>query len=90
MAFQWYKIFNSVEFEALGLPSKTYTQNLEGIGETDVLVTKGDEIGVLFQDVFLVVGLNGKNPFVFEERAVYKNSDDDVFVGIQIEDENES
>jgi hypothetical protein len=84
--YNWFKIFNKTEFEELDLTSKTYTQVLTGVGERDILVTQGIGLGVLFDDVFLPVQLNDKNPFEFEDRAVYIDDNDDVWVGIAIED----
>lgn len=86
MNYNWFKIFNKTEFEELDLTSKTYTQVLTGVGERDILVTQGIGLGVLFDDVFLPVQLNDKNPFEFEDRAVYIDDNDDVWVGIAIED----
>lgn len=83
--FNWFKIFNKVEFEATGLPSRTLTLNLKGIGQKNILITKGNELGVLYEGIFLVVGLNGNNPFRWEGLAVYLDENNDVFLGIEIE-----
>lgn len=87
MTYNWFKIFNKEEFEDLDLVSKTYTQVLEGFGQYDILVTSGIGIGVLFDEVFLPVNLNDKNPFEFEDRAVYLDENDDVWVGIAIDED---
>jgi hypothetical protein len=81
MAHFWYKIFNSVEFEALGIPSKTYTVELEQIGTKDILVTKGIALGITYEGIFLSLNLLDQNPFYFEGMAIYKNSNNDVFLG---------
>jgi hypothetical protein len=86
IAYDWYKIFNKTEFEALNLVSKVYTLSLEGIGQKDILVTSGISIGMLYEEVFLSLNLNDKNPFEFEDHAIYIDEDDDVFLGIAIED----
>lgn len=86
MNFDWYNIFNKTEFEALGVPSKEYEVSLEGRGVETVLATQGNELSVLFDDVFLTVNFNGNNPFVFEDRAVYLDENNDVHVGVLLED----
>ena len=40
-----------------------------------------------YDDVFLYLDLNGANPFEFDGFAIYKNSSNDVFLGIAV-DEN--
>ncbi len=88
MIYNWYLIFNLVEFEALNLVSKTYTQLFEDIGQRDVLVTKGDHVSIFYDDVFLPINLNDKNPFEFEDYAVYIDESDNVYLGILVPDEN--
>lgn len=88
MTFDWYRIFNLEEFEDTGLVSREYTVDLAGIGETTVLVTKGNEIGVLFDDVFMILQLNAQNPVVMDGRALYLDSNGDVQVGIEVPDED--
>ena len=83
--YDWFKVFNSDEFEALGLVSKKYTYNLEGLGTKSFLVTKGDMLSVTFEGVFLSLDSNSQNPFEFDDMAIYRNSDNDVFWGIKIE-----
>lgn len=86
MIYSWYKIFNKIEFEALGLVSRTYTLNLEGIGQREILVTKGNFISALYDGVHLVLGLNDKNPFEFEGHAIFLDESNDVWIGVLIED----
>lgn len=94
MIFEWFKIFNLTEFEALSLVSKTYTQILEGIGQKDILVTKGECVSLLYDGVFLPIELNEINPFIKEGEvatelnyAVYLDADNNVYLGIEA-DEN--
>jgi len=85
MTYTWYEIFNLTTFEALGLVSKKYTFELVGLGVKTVLVTKGDRVSMLYDDeFFLPIQLNDKNPFEFEDHAVYINADNDVFLGIAV------
>lgn len=85
MEYTWFKIFNKTEFEALGLVSKTYTLNLDGIGQKEILVTKGVAIGMLYEGVFLSLELGDENPFEFEDRAIYLDASNDVYLGIAVE-----
>lgn len=80
--YTWYNVFNSMEFEAEGLVSKEYTVEFEGIGEKNILVTKGNVTSVLFDDIFLTINLNNNNPFELDDRAVYVDSDSEVWLGI--------
>lgn len=85
MQYTWFKIFNRTEFNALGLVSRTYTLNLDGVGEKDILVTKGLALGMLYEGVFLSLELNDKNPFEFDDHAIYVDENDDVYLGIAVE-----
>jgi hypothetical protein len=87
MEYDWYKIFNETEFNALNLPSKEYIVNLEGIGEKTFLVTKGNVISVVVDDKLLPIEFNGENPWVDELKAVFVDINDDVYVGYQVVEE---
>ncbi len=80
--WNWFKIFNLDEFLATELVSRTYTLNLVGIGEKDILVTQGNEVGMVYEGVFLVLNFADANPFVFEALGIYKDSNNDVFLGV--------
>ena len=92
MDFIWYKIFNYADFMATDLVSRTYTKILEGIGQKDVLVTRGELVSIKYEGYFLPINLNGKNPFIKlgeteseKAYAVYKDENDDVYLGIEYE-----
>lgn len=85
MIFDWYKIINRAEFEALGLVSRELELELEGIGLATVLVTKGELYSLTYDGVFLSVGVTEDNPFVFEGYAVYLDAADDIWLGIEVE-----
>lgn len=70
------------EFLATGLTSKNYEVQLEGIGLENILVTKGNLISVLFLETFLSIDLNDLNPFVFEDKIVWLDPNNDVWVGV--------
>lgn len=83
MIYDWFKIFNLTEFNAAGLVSREYVLELEDIGQKSILVTKGDLVSVLYDDVFLSLNLNAHNPFEFENHAVYLDPlTNDVHLGV--------
>lgn len=86
MIYNWFKIFNLDEFESLGLTSRTYDLELENVGTKKVLVTKGILVGVTYEDVFLPINLNDKNPFEFEGLAVYLAPNNNVHLGIAVDE----
>lgn len=82
MIYDWYKIVNVSDFEELGLPSQEITLELEGLGEKTILVTKGNAVSILYEGIFLSANFNDKNPFEFEDHAIYVDSNDDLWLGI--------
>lgn len=82
MIYDYFYIFNTDEFDSTGLVSKTYVVTLSGIGQKSVLVTKGNLTGITFDGVFLPLYLNSKNPFEFEGKAVYRDENKNVWVGL--------
>lgn len=84
MQYNWFKIFNRTEFEALGLVSRTYTLNLQGIGQKEILVTKAATLSMVYDDVFLSLDLSD-NPFEFESLAIYQDAVNDVYLGVAVE-----
>lgn len=94
MIFTWFKIFNLTEFNATGLVSRTYTVILEGLGQKEILVTKGELVSMTYEGFFLPIQLNSKNPFVKESdaegevaHAVYVAGNNDVYLGIEEPDD---
>lgn len=82
--YTWFFIFNKAEFLALNLTSKTYTLILGDIGQKEIMATKGVAVGILYNDIFLSLELNDKNPFEFEGHAIYIDENDDVFLGVHL------
>lgn len=82
MDFNWYELFNKAEFLATGLVSRLLTVTLEGIGQKEILITKGNELSILYDGVFLPVGFTGKNPFIFESTAVFEDEDGMIWLGV--------
>ena len=84
--FDWFKIFNTTEFQNLNLVSKSYNVVLEGYGDYSILVTRSNNFNILFNGVFLSLNLNDKNPFVREGYAIYADENRDVYLGIALDD----
>jgi len=88
MTFDWYKIFNLDEFLATQLVSRKLTVVLDGRGEKEILITSGNDIGVMFEDTFMILNFNDENPYVREgdddTYALYVDSSDDVWLGIEV------
>lgn len=83
MIYDWFKVANLTEFLALGLVSQEITLELEGLGLKDILVTQGNEIGILYDGVFLMLGFNEASPFEFDGHACYLDAaTQDIYLGI--------
>lgn len=87
MIFDWYELFNHTEFLETGLVSRTYSVVLGSEGLVDVLVTQGNETGIQFRDVFLILNFDDQNPYVRDGYAIYKDPDGNVHLGIEVEEE---
>jgi hypothetical protein len=89
MIYDWYMLFSLPEFLATGLVSKTIDVVLDGVGEKEILVTRGNEIGIQYDDVFMMIDFEGRNPLSVQgdlfTYAVYKDSDHNIWLGIGIE-----
>lgn len=84
--FTWYYIFNTDEFDALDIPSQSLTLILGDIGSQEVTIFKGNFYGIKFDDVLLCVNVNDRNPFQFEGYAIYLDDENNIWLGIEIED----
>jgi hypothetical protein len=80
-----YKLINLDDFNNLDLTSRKLTVLLGVLGEKEILVTKGNNISILYDDVFLSVDLNEKNPFEFENYSVFLDPNNDIWLGIKVE-----
>lgn len=83
MNFNWYQIFNLPEFLEAGLVSRKIQVNLAGIGLKEILIVKGTSTGVVYEDLFLSLNVNG-NPFYFGEHALYLDPSNNVWLGTPI------
>lgn len=85
MEFNWYNLFKKQEFLDTGLVSKKLTVTLEGIGEKEILITKGNETSILYDGVFLPINFTDKNPFTKDGYAVWEDANGIVWLGVEIE-----
>lgn len=86
MNYDWYLIFNQTEFLALDLVSKEYVLDLQDIGQKTIKAFSGNLISICYEGVFLSVNLNQKNPFKFDSHAVYIDENQNVYLGVLVED----
>lgn len=86
MTFDWYKIANLVEFQESGLVSKSVNVTLQGVGAKAFLLTKGNMVSLTVDGVMLSLDVMDENPFVFQERALYLDANDDLWYGILIDE----
>ncbi len=82
----WFNVYNKTTFEAEDIPSKNLTLDLGDFGQQEVMITKGNHIGIFVAGVFLMLGLEDLNPFYFEGLLAYLDEDDEIFLGIYSED----
>jgi len=80
--YNTYKIVNLDEFEATGLVSRTIQAVLSGVGLKNILVTKGNLLGITYEGVFLALNVNEKNYLEFDGYAVFLDELNDVYLGI--------
>lgn len=87
MNYNWYNLFNYTEFQDTGLVSRTLSVNLEGIGDVEILITRGNTVAIQYEDAFLPVEFVDRNPYVQGTYAVYLDGDNNVWLGIEIEED---
>ncbi len=80
--WNWYNIFNLTDWLATELVSRTLTLDIVGIGETEFLITQGNETGITVGDAFLPLNFEGSNPFVSGSKGVYVDANNDVWYGV--------
>lgn len=91
--YKWFYIFNAQDFEDTGLVQRKYTLILEGLGQKEILVTKGNYTGITYEGVFLPLRLNGEesNPFAIDGFAIWIDDDTrNVFLGIEQPEDDEN
>lgn len=88
MNFDWFKLFNLDDFNDLDLVSRKLTVSLETYGEKEILITKGNMVSLVFEDVIMPIGFEDDNPFIREgdegTYAAYLDAEDNVWLGIEV------
>ncbi len=82
VALTWYKVINLTEFNATNLVSRTVSIPLGQLGTKDILVTKGNQVSLLYDGTFLSIDLNNINPFEMDNRLVYLDDSNDIWLGL--------
>lgn len=82
--FNWFKITNLDDLVAAGIPSREFEMILGQYGLKTIVVFVGETFDVLVDDVFLMGGLNSKNPYELENRAVFIDDDQNLWVGFKL------
>lgn len=87
MQFDWYKVVNKPEFEALNLVSRKVLIDAEGRGQMEVLITIGNEFGLTANGVFLPANFLSREPYVTDGMACWLEEETgNVFLGFVRED----
>lgn len=80
--FEWFRLFNEVEFLALNLPSFEAEVILGDRGVRKILIVRGRMTSVVYEGEMLSLYLNDKNPFRLGELAIWRDAFSDVWLGI--------
>lgn len=80
--WQWWKVFNLDEFNAPDVPDRYLNVNLEGLGQTDIVIARGFNICICFLNYWLIPGLNNRNAFTADNKVgAYIDDDNNLWVG---------
>ncbi|MDR2426821.1 MAG: hypothetical protein LBD46_06575 [Endomicrobium sp.] len=79
--WQWYRIFNLNDFDALSVPDYTFSIELEGKGFQTFRIIKGLLYSVIVDGIFLTPFLNGRNGFEKDNKSAYIDEDNNLWVG---------
>lgn len=83
--FNWFRLFNLDEFLATGLVSKEIDVVLGTFGLKTILITQGVTTSITYDDTLLSIGMNDRNPFRYDQVAVFLDLNRDVWLGIYVE-----
>jgi hypothetical protein len=82
MITNWFKVYNLQDFIDTGLVSREIDLDLPTLGLTTVMLTKGIGYGLRYEDYFLPIQLNDKNPYIIDNILIYLDPDDDIWLGL--------
>jgi hypothetical protein len=86
MTYNWYEVISIDDLNAEGTESVELEFYTYELGIVTILVTKGNYTSILYDGVFLSLDMNGKNPFIFENKGIFLGSDNIIYFGIKVED----
>lgn len=86
MAYDWYKLFNKSEFEAENIPARTLLVQLDDRGVETFEIFRGNYVAVMYGDAFLPINFLDQNPYAQNGYAVYRDPNDDVWFGFEVEE----
>lgn len=82
MTVNWYDVGNKAEFEAKDIPQEVITQELEDLGQQEIVFLKGFKFSVIFMGEVLTPVLNNRNPFYSNKASCYVDPEtSEVWVG---------
>lgn len=81
MTYKWYNLFNLDDWLETGLVSRTLSVVLDEIGPKEILLTQGNETGLVIDDTFLAVEMGGDNPFWRDGWGVFIDEDSNIWLG---------
>lgn len=78
-----FNLFNYDDFIATGLVSRTLRVVLEGVGDADILISKGNLLSISYDGEYLPIGMNDINPRTSGKYTVWKEPiTNQVWLGI--------
>ncbi len=81
MTLKWFKVFNKTVLDATGLVSRTATFTFDQIGDVTLTIFKANYYSIIVDDVFLSLNMSDNSPFVFENRGIYIDANQDIWIG---------
>lgn len=81
--WNWFKLFNADAFMAEELTSRNLVAVLQDVGTENVLISRGNLLSITFRGVYMPISLLDINPSYAEDYGVLKDSNGDVWLGIE-------
>lgn len=80
MNWSWWKVY---DLNAFGdVPERYLSVNLDGVGQTDIVIARGFNFCILFLGYWCVPNLNGRNAFTVNDKVgAYIDEDNNLWVG---------
>jgi hypothetical protein len=72
--FDWYKVILTADFENNNTPSMDVIFDTQERGRINVSIYKSGFYALVYDGVYLPVGLNDRNPFIKNGYAAYKDA----------------